>query len=155
MNGVEPKKSESVLGYAIRSVVVIFVVVVVVVLIVVNLLSGRIGIGATATGTPSAGEIWFGSVNAQFAVTQRTDTSHPGEPMRGSAHLNRAVSGPSDIRVHIAKDGAPIADQQATNLAPTGDFTSFTYTIGSAGTYIFTVVTADGSVLATGSLGVK
>ncbi|MFN8630375.1 MAG: hypothetical protein U0838_08675 [Chloroflexota bacterium] len=146
MDGHEPKQPESVLVYAIKSVIVAFVVVVVVVLVVVNVLfrgSGG-GPGANTSPNPPAGQIWFGATGGDA-------TARPGEIIQASAHLTRSVSSPGDVRVRVAKNAVAAVDQAPNALA--GDIVRFTYTMGTAGTYEFTVVGAnDGAVLATGTV---
>ncbi len=102
---------------------------------------------------PGAGEIWFGdSFNAStFELHERWSTVQVGRPLAGVAHTTRTVEA-SGAKLHIDLDGATVADQLLARISGPGDLIGFTFTPPAAGTYTFSIVGLDGTVLAKGSI---
>ena len=106
-----------------------------------------------AHSIPPAGQIWFGdSYNAStFEMHELWTSVSTGRPISCVAHTTRDVAA-NGAKLHIDLEGTTLADQALGSLSGPGDLIGFTFTPPAAGTYAFSIVGTDGSVLATGSL---
>jgi len=106
-----------------------------------------------APSVPPAGEIWFGDTYdaGTFEMHQRWTSVSTGRPISCVAHTPREIAADA-ARLRIDLDGTTLADQTLSSLSGPGDLIGFSFTPPAAGTYTFSIVGLDSSVLAMGSL---
>jgi zinc-ribbon domain len=106
-----------------------------------------------AATTPPPGEIWFGdSYDATtFVLRERWTSVAAGRQLAAVAHTARQIAADGG-KLRIELDGSIIADEALANLTGPGNLIGFTFSPPSPGTYTFSVVATDTTVLATGSI---
>jgi hypothetical protein len=105
---------------------------------------------------PPAGQIWFGDSYepATFDLHERWTTVSAGRQMSGVAHTTSDVAA-NGAKLRIELGGVTIADQVLSNLSGPGDLIGFTFEPPTPGTYTFSIVALDSTLLATGSIAAQ
>ncbi len=109
-----------------------------------------------APSVPPAGEIWFGDSYdaATFALHERWTSVAVGRQLNAVAHTTRQIAA-NGGKLRIELDGSIIADQTLADLTGPGDLIGFRFSPPSPGTYTFSIVAPDTTVLATGSIAAQ